>query len=320
MAHNSQKLMTLLEYKRTASGATIFEKTIRVDETGEFSSVIDCIIAINKCTGKEAQKIIDYLKANGIIDYTQPGIQNFKDGSYSVFGCRLDMLAYICFHLKSEHARAVTRGIFEIGVRYLVQDQAPHITSQQNKELISTTDLSFARRCTREKERAVVEFIKQEFGSDGWVFDKTIDANNGYRPDALFRMSTHAIVVEVDENQHLHYDVKEEFIRVKKIQEDVGTPVIFIRFNPDKYVDNYGQTHIPRWRFDANGIYFAHNHQNWNVRLQTLSANISKYMGLLPSLQISEVRLFFTTNKGLVPRGQNKRNRTVHLGVVWKTT
>jgi hypothetical protein len=236
------------------------------------------------------------------------------------------------------------------------------MTSQQNMELISTTDLSFARRCTREKERAVVDFIKQDFGSDGWVFDKTIDANNGYRPDALFRMSTHAIVVEVDENQHRGYDAIEEIIRVKKIQEDVGTPVIFIRFNPDKYVDNYGQTHIPHWRFDANGVYFAHNHQNWNARLQTLSANISKYMGFLPSLQISEVRLFFTTNKrkctkntenraqrkqgtpetehllhcafcpepssmcpelcalGIVPRGQNKRNRTVHLGVVWKTT
>jgi uncharacterized metal-binding protein len=329
MAHISQELMTLLEYKRTATGATIFGKAIRVDETGEFSSVQDCIATIDKCSAHSANYKLNYMKANGIIDCTQLGVTRFKHDEVSmILGARLDMVAYVCFHLKNERARAVIKRIFEIGIRCLVEEHEPLMILTQRKEATSTTDLSFARRCTREKERAVVEYIKQEFGSDGWVFDKSIDANNGYRPDALFRMSSHAIVVEVDENQHRGYDVKEEYIRIKKIQEDVGTPVIFIRFNPDKYVDNYGQTHISRWKFDANGVYFAHNQQNWAARLQTLRANILKYMGLLSSDSVSEVRLFFsnsnkrkhTEETGSKTSAQGMCNRTVSGGVFWRTT
>jgi hypothetical protein len=133
MAHNSQKLMTLLEYKRTASGATIFGKTIRVDETGEFSSIEDCIVAISKCSENVAQKTLNSLKAEGIIDNTEPGVTLFEHDGYMILGVRLDRLAYICFHLKSEHARSVTKVIFEIGVRYLVEDQAPHMPCHKTR-------------------------------------------------------------------------------------------------------------------------------------------------------------------------------------------
>jgi hypothetical protein len=297
MVQNSQELMTLLEYKRTATGATIFGKSIRVDETGEFSSVKDCIVAISKCSENVAQKRVNSLKAEGIIDNTQPGITLFKHDGYMVLGARLDMLAYICFHLKSERARTVIKRIFEIGVRYLVEDQTPHMTSQQNMELISTTDLSFARRCTREKERAVVDFIKQEFTSVGWLFDKSIDNNNGYRPDALLRMSSHAIVVEIDENQHARYDVVAEKVRIETIQKDVGTPVVFIRFNPDTYVNGDGKKHDPCWKFDASGLYFAHNREDWTTRLKTLRATLLRHMSQAPSDLISEVNLFFSNKK-----------------------
>jgi hypothetical protein len=283
--YEPHRLTNLLEYKRTATGASIFGKKIRVDEMGDFVSVKDAITIIDECSAKASQSKLSFLRAKGIIFDNQPGMTEFKHEVSYVLGAQLDMLAFVCFHLKSERARVITRGVFEVGLQYL------------NKESVSATGLSFARRRTREKEREVVQFIKQEFTSVGWLFDKSIDNNNGYRPDALLRMSSHAIVVEIDENQHARYDVVAEKVRIETIQKDVGTPVVFIRFNPDTYVDGDGEKHDPCWKFDTSGLYFAHNREDWTTRLKTLRATLLRHMSQAPSDLISEVNLFFSNKK-----------------------
>jgi len=57
-----------------------------------------------------------------------------------------------------------------------------------------------------------------------------------YRPDFIFECPTHVIVFEVDEYQHSRYECSCEQIRMINLCQDFGgTPVVFIRFNPDSY-------------------------------------------------------------------------------------
>lgn len=57
----------------------------------------------------------------------------------------------------------------------------------------------------------------------------------GFRPDFIFDAGTHFVVVEVDEHQHKCYDADNESLRMMSVQQALGLPVVFVRYNPDKY-------------------------------------------------------------------------------------
>jgi hypothetical protein len=60
-----------------------------------------------------------------------------------------------------------------------------------------------------------------------------------YRPDILFQLPMHRVIVEVDEDQHKRYDNTCEEKRMISITVDVETsPCIFLRFNPDVWKMN----------------------------------------------------------------------------------
>ena len=46
------------------------------------------------------------------------------------------------------------------------------------------------------------------------------------------------LIIEVDENQHKYYDVKDEEIRIMQIYQNAGKYLVIIRFNPDNYKIN----------------------------------------------------------------------------------
>ena len=57
-----------------------------------------------------------------------------------------------------------------------------------------------------------------------------------YRPDFLFELDTHVVVVEVDEYQHARPGYSCDNARMLDIYGACGgLPVVFIRFNPDEY-------------------------------------------------------------------------------------
>jgi len=61
---------------------------------------------------------------------------------------------------------------------------------------------------------------------------------NKKRPDFIFDMTSHFVILEVDENQHSGYACECEQGRMVMLHQDFGgAPVIFIRYNPDKYID-----------------------------------------------------------------------------------
>ena len=68
--------------------------------------------------------------------------------------------------------------------------------------------------------------------------------NNGSsrrRPDILLDLDNQIIIIEVDENQHLYYDCSCQNKRIMELSQDVNFKnIIFIRFNPDAYLDAHG--------------------------------------------------------------------------------
>ena len=90
------------------------------------------------------------------------------------------------------------------------------------------------------KEKTVSNFIKETFPDYNWIFDKVI--KNGIskrRPDVLLELSTHYIIVEIDEEQHSEYGYISESNRIKDIRKDIDyKDVVFIRFNTDSYTNS----------------------------------------------------------------------------------
>ena len=92
------------------------------------------------------------------------------------------------------------------------------------------------------KENAVVDYIKQKLPEYDFVVDKYIPYSKyKRRPDMLVDFGTHVSIIEIDENKHVDSKYKDaENERMKEIVFDLGLrPTVFIRFNPDGYVDKH---------------------------------------------------------------------------------
>ena len=88
------------------------------------------------------------------------------------------------------------------------------------------------------KERTVVDYILAKFPMYTWTSDRKIsDGCSRRRPDIIADLGYQVIIIEIDENQHTGYDCTCENKRLMEISQDVGhRPIIFIRFNPDDYI------------------------------------------------------------------------------------
>jgi len=91
----------------------------------------------------------------------------------------------------------------------------------------------------RTKEKTIRDFVVENFPNMSWIHDKRVqDGCSRRRPDLLLDLGYQVIIVEIDENQHIDYDCSCENKRLMEISQDVGhRNIIFIRFNPDDYVD-----------------------------------------------------------------------------------
>jgi hypothetical protein len=129
------------------------------------------------------------------------------------------------------------------------------------------------------KETAVAQFITTNFPNFTWNLDKKIeDGCSKRRPDLLCDLGYQVIIVEVDENQHTDYDCSCENKRIMQLSEDVGhRPIIFIRFNPDDYINLNGEKIASCWTTTAKtGIIKIKNDKiyEWNNRLNSLKSQI----------------------------------------------
>jgi hypothetical protein len=83
--------------------------------------------------------------------------------------------------------------------------------------------------------------LKDAFPNLRLRFDKAVDGGcSGRRPDVFLDCLTHVVIVECDENRHTGYSCENK--RMMQLFEDCGRrPIVFIRFNPDSYINNSGK-------------------------------------------------------------------------------
>lgn len=98
------------------------------------------------------------------------------------------------------------------------------------------------------RENYVRDFLKEKF--TGFVHDIPLwtgncDCSHRRRIDFRTLIGNTLLCIEVDENQHKRYDKKDEEIRYDDLYMIHGGKFIFIRFNPDNFVNENGTSKKP---------------------------------------------------------------------------
>ncbi len=152
----------------------------------------------------------------------------------------------------------------------------------------------------KRKENSVAEFIQDNFKDNTIVSDKKIkDGCSKRRPDILIDLGFQVIIIEIDENQHIDYDCSCENKRMMELSQDIGhRPIIFIRFNPDEYLDNDNNNITSCWSLNSKGINIVKKNKvkEWNDRLNILKDNVQYWIDNNTDKTIEIVQLFYNQN------------------------
>jgi hypothetical protein len=147
------------------------------------------------------------------------------------------------------------------------------------------------------KEKCVVDHITESFPQFTWVADKRVqDGCSKRRPDLLLDLGSHIIIAEVDENKHTDYDCSCEHKRLMELSQDLQhRPIVFIRFNPDDYVDQTGTTIKSCWRMNNLGVMqiMKTKEAEWANRMSCLKQQIQYWVDHPTEKTVEIVELFY---------------------------
>ena len=150
------------------------------------------------------------------------------------------------------------------------------------------------------KEKTVVDEVLKSFPNFTWIADKKIqDGCSRRRPDLFLDMGSHVIIVEIDENQHTSYDCSCENKRLMEISQDLGhRPVVFIRFNPDDYIDETGTKKRSCFVADKTGIMKVakSKQKEWSNRIDSLKSQIQYWSDHQTEKTVETIQLFFDSS------------------------
>jgi len=144
------------------------------------------------------------------------------------------------------------------------------------------------------KEASVVEFVKTTFPRYTWITDKRVqDGCSRRRPDLLLDLGDQVLIIEVDENKHAEYECSCENKRVMELSQDVGhRPIVFIRFNPDSYVEENQK--VPScWCLNDDGLCILRNKPDWERRLDALKHQMEYWIKERTPKTIEVIQLFY---------------------------
>jgi len=147
------------------------------------------------------------------------------------------------------------------------------------------------------KEKNVTDKIINHFPDFSWVADKRIqDGCSLRRPDLLLDLGTNVIIVEVDEYKHDGYDCICENKRIMELSQDVNhRPIVFIRFNPDGYIDKNGKKIGTCWKLNGLGILniIKTKLKEWDNRIKCLLEQIQYWIDNQSEKTIEIVELYY---------------------------
>lgn len=135
------------------------------------------------------------------------------------------------------------------------------------------------------RENAVATFLRQTWPDVTITHDKRVECHL-YRPDFVFDMGSHTVVIEIDENQHRSYDTSCDNKRLMSIFQGLGSrPMIMLRFNPDAYTGYRGC-----WTRDGK---LVDEGRPWIKRLEMLKERIGHWITQEPARTVTVEHLFF---------------------------
>lgn len=135
---------------------------------------------------------------------------------------------------KNRDVIKLRKGDFTFALHMAVEKNAQNLNVQTGRA-------QRANVASTEDERFVVS------QNASWFPESMVDVWHTLdRPDVLYDLPGHAVIIECDENQHEHYDKNCEETRMHNIVFTLGKPTIFIRYNPDSYNINGVKQRTPR--------------------------------------------------------------------------
>ena len=148
------------------------------------------------------------------------------------------------------------------------------------------------------KEIAVVEFLQTTFPALTLVTDKKIaDGCSRRRPDILIDFGEQVLCVDIDENMHISYDCSCEHKRLMEISQDIGhRPLVFLRFNPDAYLDGKGKRVYSSWGLEGHGVSVIKRPVDWEHRLTVLKEHVQYWVEHRTEKTVEVVELFYDMN------------------------
>jgi hypothetical protein len=149
------------------------------------------------------------------------------------------------------------------------------------------------------KEKAVSEYILEQFPNFTWKTDKKIeDGCSKRRPDLFLDLGYQIIIIEIDENEHQNYEQICENKRTMELSKDLNhRPIVFIRFNPDNYTLN--NTKVSScWSPNKDGILSVKKSKlnEWNERLKKLKETVLFWINTISEKTVEVNYLFFSLN------------------------
>jgi hypothetical protein len=147
------------------------------------------------------------------------------------------------------------------------------------------------------KEKEVTNFILEYFKDENykWIIDKQIyNGSSKKRPDLLLDINEQIIIVEIDENQHIDYNCTCENKRIMEISKDLNHKnIIFIRFNPDDYINNKNIKINSPWKINKKGKLKLENEDNFMERLVILVNQIEYWINNKTDKMIEIIQLYY---------------------------
>jgi len=144
----------------------------------------------------------------------------------------------------------------------------------------------------RVKEKTVVDYLTKKLSGYSLVCNKTA-GNSKLRPDICISLPSHTVIVEVDEHQHQNYESEQQRMRDIKAALKCKT-VVFIRFNPDGYLDSQRVRHKSCWCTNSStGAIEVSDTQQWQTRLKQLNKVVVAQLQAIPSKSLSTIYLFY---------------------------
>jgi hypothetical protein len=176
--------------------------------------------------------------------------------------------------------RHAADGAVDVASKYRCKVSGCDVQVKVSEDYCANHDTARKRR-TRVREHQVANFLRDHgFRWTAWNKQLAETACGRYRPDFAFELTTHVVVVEVDEHQHAQLGYNCDTARMVDIYGAYGgLPVKFIRFNPDE--------------FQLAGVA---TRLTMPTRLKTLHAELRAALAAPPTHALEIARLFYDSS------------------------